>query len=111
MLICDPAGTVLAGTDSTLLNEPVARAELAAAPMRSSTTITELGGRSYLIAAAPILSLPANTATRPWRTCARPRPAPTTCCPPLKAALAAYATVGEVCDCLLYTSPSPRDRS
>jgi signal transduction histidine kinase len=51
---------VLAGTDPTLLNEAVAWAELAAAPMRSSTTITELGGRSYLIAAAPILSLPAT---------------------------------------------------
>jgi two-component system, CitB family, sensor kinase len=58
VLITDPAGTVLAGTDPTLLSEPVAWPDLVAAPMRSSTTITELGGSSYLVAAAPILSLP-----------------------------------------------------
>ena len=56
VLIADPTGKVLAGTDPDLLNEQVAWPELAAAPRRSSTTITELGSRSYLIAAAPIFS-------------------------------------------------------
>ena len=56
VLIADPSGKVLAGTDPALLDEPVAWPELAAAPRRSSSTITELGGRSYLIAAAPIFS-------------------------------------------------------
>ena len=56
VMITDPTGKVLAGTDPTLLDELVAWPELAAAPQRSSSTITELGGRSYLIAAAPILS-------------------------------------------------------
>ena len=56
VVIADPTGKVLAGTDPDLLTEQVAWPELAAAPRRSGTTITELGGRSYLIAAAPIFS-------------------------------------------------------
>ena len=56
VLIADPTGKVLAGTDPDLLNEQVAWPELAGAPRRASTTITELGSRSYLIAAAPIFS-------------------------------------------------------
>ena len=57
VLITDRTGKVLAGTDPTLLDEPVAWPELAAAPGRSHTATTELGGRSYLISAAPVLSL------------------------------------------------------
>ena len=58
VLVADVSGTALVGTDPSLVGERVAWPELAAAPMRSSTTITDLGGRSYLIAAAPILSNP-----------------------------------------------------
>ena len=65
MLITDPTGKVLAGTDPTLLDEQVAWPELAAAPRRSSTHDSpSSGGRSYLIAAAPILSLGGDAPVR-----------------------------------------------
>ena len=78
VLITDPTGKVLAGTDPTLLDEPVAWPELAAAPGRSHTATTELGGRSYLISAAPVL-IPRRSTGRyassasPWSANSIPR--------------------------------------
>jgi two-component system, CitB family, sensor kinase len=54
-------GVVLASSNPLLVDEQIAWPELAAAPERSSTATTQLGGQSYLVAAAPILSNPETT--------------------------------------------------
>ena len=59
-------GVVLASSDPLLVDEQIAWPELAAAPERSSTATTTLGGQSYLVAAAPILSNP-GTSGQPVR--------------------------------------------
>lgn len=61
VLITGIDGVVLAGSDPLLVREQVAWPELAAAPERASTAVTELRGQSYLVAAAPILSDPQRT--------------------------------------------------
>lgn len=60
-MIADSSGTVVASTDTLLLREPVPWPALLAAPTRSASGTIDLRGRSYLIAAAPILSSPVRT--------------------------------------------------
>ncbi|MCW2811406.1 MAG: hypothetical protein JWP61_1864 [Friedmanniella sp.] len=60
-MVTDPAGVVVASTDTLLLRDPVPWPALLAAPMRSASDTIDLRGRSYLVAAAPVLSSPAQT--------------------------------------------------
>ena len=60
VMIADVDGYVVASTDSLLTGETVAWPELRAAPGRSSSATVDLRGTSHLIAAAPVLSNPAE---------------------------------------------------
>jgi two-component system, CitB family, sensor kinase len=59
--VADTSGRVVASTDTLVIGETLTWPELAQAPMRSSSAILEIRGRSYLLAAAPILSNPTTT--------------------------------------------------
>lgn len=58
VMIADVGGYVVASTDTLLTGETISWPELQAAPGRSSSGTVELRGTSYLLAAAPILSMP-----------------------------------------------------
>lgn len=58
-MVADLGGQVLSSTDILLIGERIPWPELQAAPMRSGSATVTMRGRSYLIAAAPILSDPA----------------------------------------------------
>ena len=58
-MVADTSGYVVASTDTLLSGETVSWPDLRAAPGRSSSAAVDLRGTSYLIAAAPILSIPA----------------------------------------------------
>lgn len=61
-MVADPAGQVVASTDILLIGEHLPWPDLVAAPGRSASTTLTMRGQSYLIAAAPILSDPADRA-------------------------------------------------
>jgi two-component system CitB family sensor kinase len=61
-MVADVSGVVLASTDTVLIGETLPWPELLAAPMRSNSGVLEMHGRSYLIAAAPVLT---NSASPP----------------------------------------------
>ena len=61
VIVADITGVALAGTDPLLVGERVAWPDLAAAPMRAGTATVTLGGDSFLMAAAPVLSNPGTT--------------------------------------------------
>jgi two-component system, CitB family, sensor kinase len=60
VMVADVDGYVVASTDARLTGDTVTWPQLRAAPGRSSSTTVELRDRSYLIAAAPILSDPVD---------------------------------------------------
>ena len=61
VMVAGVDGVVRASSNPLLVDEPLAWPELVAAPMRSTTNTIELGGQSYLVAAAPVLSDPETT--------------------------------------------------
>jgi two-component system, CitB family, sensor kinase len=61
VIIANIRGVVLASTDPLLVDEQIDWPDLVATPMRSNTATVEIGGQSYLVAAAPILSNPGTS--------------------------------------------------
>ncbi len=57
-MIADNSGTIVASTDTTVVGDRVPWPELVASPGRSHSASVTVGGTTYLLAAAPILSNP-----------------------------------------------------
>lgn len=57
-VVTDPAGEIVAGTDSLLVGERLPWPDLRGAPERSHTGTIDFDGRTYLAGAAPLLSIP-----------------------------------------------------
>lgn len=57
-MVTDTSGVVIASTDTLVVGETIPWPELLAAPMRASSDVLDIGGDSFVTAAAPVLTDP-----------------------------------------------------
>jgi two-component system CitB family sensor kinase len=60
-MVTDTAGTVIASTDTLLVGETLPWPRLLATPMRAGSDVLDIGGDSFVTAAAPVLTNPTVT--------------------------------------------------